>query len=498
MRQLLFLIFSCHSLVYQVCQCAKSICYVGESPQKNESCSNRNQILNHAIDKFGKKSDILRDPFLTIIPSLVVNGTNHAQCKKRKGKIKTGSAKSLVDFSCPYRYVNNPFHRMFDCFIGLIDVYTTANESIHNRTLDTILLIPENSIIRDLLKLVSPDPVNYNFKTIKKSDCIIASEKAIVTYASSTVLWIDYYNFLLIPQSHPFYMNMIANTQKFLNIIQLYRDRTIFGKRVPSILYINRQGDRQLTNIEIVCKKIVKFFPHLRGEIYWGTENLQETIKKFYEADIVIGFHGAGLVNVMFCKGNVLVVEISLLLHDVPEDGKSQLELKHIWRSNIVIGMLHGQLHWITFAMQLDEKLRKSNPKHLKKLTLEEKEVHCLSNFIKRKFEYTSTGDLVNLNNMSYTWDIISQDHHSNYSHAAIPGQYYSSKSNSSFTDDNNDDDDDDDDYDSSSSNNNINNNNSNTAPSELIISPNVSELIIPANSSSNFLLNASIIKSSI
>jgi hypothetical protein len=459
-------VISC--LLNQGCQSAKSLCYVGESPQQNESCHKRKEILNLFIKKFnvpGRKTDILGHAFLTIIPSQNVKGTKsgrreikETRCKKPgRRKINTGSAKSLVEFSCPYKHTNNYFHRIFDCFIGLIDVYTAANESIHSDASNTVLLIPEDysNTVLELLDLVSPGRVQYNFKLTKRSDCIIASEKAVITHASSTVLWPDYFIFPLIPQSHPFYQNMVANTQKFLNIIELYKDRTFFGKRGPSVLYIKRQDRRQLTNIESLWRGIIKIFPHLRGEIFWGTENLQETIKKFYEADIVIGFHGAGLVNVMFCKSNVLVVEISMLMHDVPDDGKSQLELKHIWRSNIVIGMLHGQLHWITFAMQVDNKIR--NFKQIKNLTLNEKEIHSLSNFIKHKFKYTSTGDLVGLsNNMSYTWDIISQDHRSNYSHAAIPGQYNSSKLNITLLPDknndvdnvNDDDDDDDDDHD--------------------------------------------------
>ena len=478
-----FLVISC--LLYQVCQCAKSLCYVGESPQANESCSKRKEILNLSIDKFkvpGRQTNILRDAYLTIIPSQNHDGIKPKRCKKsNRRKINTGSAKSLVEFSCPYKYTNNYFHRIFDCFIGLIDVYTAANESIHSDASNTVLLIPEDysNTVLELFDLVTPDRVQYNFKITKKSDCIIASEKAVITHASSTVLWPDYFIFPRLPQSHPFYLNMVANTQKFLNIIQFYKDRTFFGKRAPSVLYIKRQGTRQLTNIESLWRRILKNFPHMRGEIYWGTENVQETIKKFYEADIVIGFHGAGLVNVMFCKSNVLVVEISLLMHDVPDDGKSQLELKHLWRSNIVIGMLHGQLHWISFAMQVDDKIRNLNDKkceRIKSLTLNEKEIYSLSNFIKHNFEYTSTGDLVN-KNMSYTWDIISQDHRSNYSHAAIPGQYHSSKLNISLSDNIDDDDDDDNDDDNDD-----------------YPYTNSSELKISTNGSSALFTNASII----
>jgi len=41
-----------------------------------------------------------------------------------------------------------------------------------------------------------------------------------------------------------------------------------------------------------------------------GTMSVLEQIELFSNADVVIGTHGAGLANILFCKPNTKVIEI--------------------------------------------------------------------------------------------------------------------------------------------------------------------------------------------
>jgi hypothetical protein len=61
------------------------------------------------------------------------------------------------------------------------------------------------------------------------------------------------------------------------------------------------------------------FSAGLRGSrvtTYFGNESTAETIRLFANAQVVFGFHGAGLINVVFCEARTIVVELTFLLDE--------------------------------------------------------------------------------------------------------------------------------------------------------------------------------------
>ena len=71
---------------------------------------------------------------------------------------------------------------------------------------------------------------------------------------------------------------------------------------------------------------VAKTFPHHRLEVFTGKENLQNKTRMFVDASVVIGGHGAGMINVLFCHHDTMLIEIT---RRDPSTGK-------IWRSNLV------------------------------------------------------------------------------------------------------------------------------------------------------------------
>ena len=75
------------------------------------------------------------------------------------------------------------------------------------------------------------------------------------------------------------------------------------------------------TTIHLSVRQISIVFP---VKIYTGDESLSDTIQLFHGANAVIGYHGAGLANAVFCQNGTKIVEISAVLPS-----------GILWRSNV-------------------------------------------------------------------------------------------------------------------------------------------------------------------
>ena len=80
-----------------------------------------------------------------------------------------------------------------------------------------------------------------------------------------------------------------------------------------AMLYVRNESDVDrnipydiIRDLEI---EIVKRIPDLRVKRFNGREPLEELQRQFANAKIVIGPHGAGLVNIVFCQEETPVVE---------------------------------------------------------------------------------------------------------------------------------------------------------------------------------------------
>ena len=95
--------------------------------------------------------------------------------------------------------------------------------------------------------------------------------------------------------------------------------RGIFGGKVRkgggALVWIVRKERRSATN-EAGVTTALKMMAKKRGMdfvAFDGEENdFESTLSVFGEAGIVVGVHGAGLANVVFCREDVKVVEIGM------------------------------------------------------------------------------------------------------------------------------------------------------------------------------------------
>ena len=103
-------------------------------------------------------------------------------------------------------------------------------------------------------------------------------------------------------------------TSRFRARMKEYSD-TRYLHMDRSILWIQRNKTRHIPNSGKLIRRLRLKFPHLQLVKYHGNEPAEVVVQKFYMADIVVGFHGAGLVNTVYCKEGTLVVEFTVNLY---------------------------------------------------------------------------------------------------------------------------------------------------------------------------------------
>ena len=95
-------------------------------------------------------------------------------------------------------------------------------------------------------------------------------------------------------------------------------DKKKFVKNIakkPSInIYIDR-GDSKVKNRQIVNEEEIKEYLKKKNFKFIKLSNcsFKKQIKLFSKAKCVIGLHGAGFVNIIFCKKGTKIVELSYL-----------------------------------------------------------------------------------------------------------------------------------------------------------------------------------------
>jgi capsular polysaccharide biosynthesis protein len=113
---------------------------------------------------------------------------------------------------------------------------------------------------------------------------------------------------------------------------------------------ISRKNTRKWANEEHILRQISLVTP---VKIYTGDETLSDTIQLFHGANAVIGYHGAGLANAVFCQNGTKIIEVSVAL----PSGKR-------WRSNVEMVTKYGKFQQFQILMPF-EKLAEANNKTL-------------------------------------------------------------------------------------------------------------------------------------
>ena len=249
------------------------------------------------------------------------------------GCVDLTSFTRVIDLSCLHIWHHAFFHRLVDCVLPNFELYELARTSDSK---STALVMPEAQ--RDFVNALLP-PKHTISEQLLKNDvddnrtCLLVTDTAVVTYETRTLGSLEAQQ---------------ARAARFRAAINHAAAKGSPQKSRETLLFIDRRKIRELDNAKEFRAYLAKELPQYRQETYYGNETLLQTVDMFSNARIVVGFHGAGHANTIFCQNKTVVVELSWYL-----DEKSD----KLWRSNNKVASLHGRLQWIVYALRLSESI---------------------------------------------------------------------------------------------------------------------------------------------
>jgi hypothetical protein len=235
----------------------------------------------------------------------------------------TSSAENIIDFSCSTIFANAFFHRLIDCTLPNFDLFELAIADE-----EATLIVPH--FLQPFVDFFSPTS-KKQLQYHEAKPCFYISNTTVVAFETRL------------------FGNATAMSSRGERFrLQAWRLAGTNADRfkVPNTcLFIQRQRTRALDpSVRLYLKKHLPNFAH---EVYFGNESLVETISKFSRSVVVVGFHGAGAANTVFCPEKAIIIELTLF---------SSIDARTLWRTNRdTIKPWHTSLKWAVFPLSLQE-----------------------------------------------------------------------------------------------------------------------------------------------
>ncbi|MDY7022153.1 MAG: glycosyltransferase family 61 protein [Cyanobacteriota bacterium] len=207
---------------------------------------------------------------------------NPEQIKKKieDNQVIPGTYVSLLSY-----YTLNFAHWLMDC-LPKLSLLESLSDSVKA---DLKFIIPEGSphYIIDSLKLLGI-PEN---QTISISEQGIQVEKLILCYAAQNL-------------GRPSQKHILTIRDKFLSSVIDKKEHNLASRR----LYISRsQSSRKIVNEEEILQVLKNYNFEV---VHCESMSFAEQIGLFSEAEVVLGSHGAGIYNQIFCRFGTTIIEI--------------------------------------------------------------------------------------------------------------------------------------------------------------------------------------------
>mmetsp|Transcript_5262 Transcript_5262/g.33058 ORF Transcript_5262/g.33058 Transcript_5262/m.33058 type:complete len:366 (-) Transcript_5262:2367-3464(-) len=261
--------------------------------------------------------------------------------QKSKRTMNFGSAEVFADFRCHSRY-QGYYHRLWNCAVPFTPLIANPLSANATWLLDKMT----GEILRGL-GLLPPGG-----RVIQLKESRMRSRNRAIHVKARCVYR---------PYHHSFsgHTTMPTCVKCFQNLIfapGANQAKAGSSCRNRTIVYIKRkEGEgRSQPGYEELLTWLRKSFPLLPVVTFFGNESLIKTSRIFNMAKVVVGPHGAGLVNTIFSQEDTYVVEITR--EDKPG---------HVWRTNIHVPQAAGTTTrlYILKAKDLLQKLKLAGKK---------------------------------------------------------------------------------------------------------------------------------------
>jgi len=192
--------------------------------------------------------------------------------------------------------------------------------AIHNRPLhEVISTIFSSSLTRPVVHMNSRTPTKDTVKYENRETVTMMPSELKPLFVHRNPAMYAKCSPCFRSQAHKAFGVNITPVRNSDRILVLWREASRHG--------INAGGRAILDHDYLVNELVGKFGD--RVTVHYGNESLAETVNLFGTSSVMIGYHGAGMVNSLFMRKGSLVIEITTFT----EHPDTQ-ELK-VWRANI-------------------------------------------------------------------------------------------------------------------------------------------------------------------
>lgn len=233
----------------------------------------------------------------------------------------------LLDLSCHYSGLKGYFHILTDC---LLPALPTLAQAINNAN-----FFPCNRSFA-----LVPSYMKSIYAFFLESTCY---RDVVYSDPSQATLFL-----VADPRSRICRVNASLAETTSAQIFKEARMKQV-ERGPPVITLIQRHSTRMFDRVKWMAQ-VLRTHLKMPVHIYNGNETFKVTLSIFANSRVVIGYHGAGLANAIFCASGTIVLEYTTF-----QDATSLA----LWRSNEVIAELHGNLTWIKYGIDID---RLENP----------------------------------------------------------------------------------------------------------------------------------------
>jgi hypothetical protein len=247
---------------------------------------------------------------------------------------------AVLDFDCDHKYHFAAFHSLVDCFnvqLSMVAMILDHNKNkFESKQIRSVAIVspPDLNRYMELVCItlknhkITPTFISGNLKSIRESECLRTH------FSSKSIAFTSGYKSWFVFRRSKFDLSdgkraiLIKGGQVFSGIVrEIYHKR---NRKCEKIVVISRKKTRKIKDQNDLLGALASKFGRENILVYHGHENLAKTIKFFKRACAVIGYHGAGAINMFFTPPSTLCLEIVVFASPSTGDAKDW----SAWRSN--------------------------------------------------------------------------------------------------------------------------------------------------------------------
>ena len=239
----------------------------------------------------------------------------------------------VFELNCRHQYRYDYYHMLLDCSVPLMPMLGLAQRLSREQPPSALVGIHRKGI-QNITDHVLQASLPYPFMRLEGR--LVDG----VQYAEDTKFTVDSMNHVYLHRNRSMFEKCSPcyrhTTYKAYGIETDHAAAAAAAANKGTVLVLWREsarhginaGGRAIMDHDHLVAELRQRVGRDRVVVFYGNETTEGTVRAFSEARAVVGYHGAGLVNCLFCRPGTMVVEITTF-----REQASSHEMQ-VWRAN--------------------------------------------------------------------------------------------------------------------------------------------------------------------